>query len=157
MLVSFQGETTDPQHQGQWCFLQYRPVKQILSPPEEMKCIMASSSERETHQGCFVWTGVHLKLQWIFKSLDTRKRLQRIKLLDCVFTSALLAVNNMVLYLKKKSGAETEQVTVEDTIHYCFYTADVLICDYRKSAAETVSDSADKTNDANKSAGARYP
>lgn len=76
--------------------------------------------------------------------------------MDCVFTSALLAVNNMVLYLKK-SGAETEQVTVEDTIHHSFYTAEVLTRDYRKSAAETVSDSADKTNDANKSAGARYP
>lgn len=46
MLVSFQGKTTAPQHQGQRGFLQYRPVKQILSPPEEMKCVMASVSER---------------------------------------------------------------------------------------------------------------
>lgn len=43
MLVSFEGKTIDPLHQGQRGFLQYRAVKEILSPPEEIKHVTAST------------------------------------------------------------------------------------------------------------------
>lgn len=38
-------------------------MKQILSPPEEIKYVMASVSEK--HHGCFVWTEVRLELRHI--------------------------------------------------------------------------------------------
>lgn len=90
MLVSFQGKTTDRQHRGQEGFLQYRLVKQILSPEEEIKYVMASVIEK--YQGCL--------------DLSLRRTAVNAKVLRRIKDANKFRLNIAMCYLK--SGTETE-------------------------------------------------